>query len=329
MFDQKIDIIFDPTLHRYTDSFGNEYTSVTTLIGEVEKPFDKEYWSMYKALEKSGYSVRPYFKGNSFYINNIPYTIQALKLGVLPLPYTQDMILDDWARINREACIRGNKKHDYLESCINKFSPGDTKRWDTLRNTPKDFLLEITDKKALDKSPLKFTDPKVYKVLIYLLDRGYVLFAEKRVYSFYYLVAGTIDVFAYNPTTKEFVIVDWKTNKKQMHFNSGYYKKVWIINDKGEREKVESNEWVTTEEKFLSPLQHLDVCKGNLYGMQLSIYAYLCELQGFIFKRLALVHFRDDVPVTIYNNLPYLRDEAYTLLEWKIRETKKYRKPIY
>ena len=37
--------------HVYWDDEGN-YISVTTLIGHYCQPFDKEFWSSYKALEK-------------------------------------------------------------------------------------------------------------------------------------------------------------------------------------------------------------------------------------------------------------------------------------
>ena len=45
-------LYFDEGPHRYTDTLGNEYRSVTTLIGDYYPHFDADYWAHKKAKEQ-------------------------------------------------------------------------------------------------------------------------------------------------------------------------------------------------------------------------------------------------------------------------------------
>ena len=45
-------ILFEPKEHKYTHSItGKEFISVTTLVDKYKKPYDSDYWSLYKALK--------------------------------------------------------------------------------------------------------------------------------------------------------------------------------------------------------------------------------------------------------------------------------------
>ena len=44
-------LYFDEGPHKYTDTYGNEYISVTTIIGNYSPKFDKDYWLHKKAKE--------------------------------------------------------------------------------------------------------------------------------------------------------------------------------------------------------------------------------------------------------------------------------------
>ena len=44
-------LYFQENGHKYTDSYGNEYISVTTIIGNYAPKFDKNYWLHKKARE--------------------------------------------------------------------------------------------------------------------------------------------------------------------------------------------------------------------------------------------------------------------------------------
>lgn len=47
-------VAFNDSAHTYWDinNLKKEYISVTTLIGSYAQPFDSDFWSKYKALEK-------------------------------------------------------------------------------------------------------------------------------------------------------------------------------------------------------------------------------------------------------------------------------------
>lgn len=60
--------------HKYTDTSGSEYLSVTTLIGNYVEPFNEKYWAHRKAKEQ----------GRS-----------------------EKSIKAEWNRIKNEACSRG------------------------------------------------------------------------------------------------------------------------------------------------------------------------------------------------------------------------------
>ena len=47
------DICFNENTHKYWDNSTKEnFTSVTTLIHKFTQPFDEEFWSKYKAIER-------------------------------------------------------------------------------------------------------------------------------------------------------------------------------------------------------------------------------------------------------------------------------------
>lgn len=251
-------ITFNEELHSYTDEDNSVYTSVTTLIGEYTPKFDEKYWSNYKARE-SGVS--------------------------------QKEILDNWKQINKESLVKGNTEHKLLENSIN----------DSIR-PKKDHLLitalnrltghEFTNVNLdiLAQSDLAKKYPTIFEFLRTKINQRWRLYVEKRTYSFDHLVAGTIDCLLVKGG--QFMIVDWKTNKKELHFKSGYYKKVGGI---------ESTQWIDKKEYMLGPLKHLEHCKGIIYTMQLSLYAYILELWGLECVGLVLYHIRDSIVPKAYN----------------------------
>jgi len=260
-------ITFNEALHTYTDEDNNCYTSVTTLIGKYVPQFDKDYWSKYKANQA----------------------------GV-----SQNDILNNWSRITEDACAKGTKEHKLLEDSINNSIVNEPRT----NYQSKEFLLvtalnkltgcEFTNVNIdiLAQSNLAKKYPDIFDYLRTKILEGFRLFVEKRTYSHEHLVAGTIDCLLVKG--KQFIIVDWKTNKKELHFKSGYYKKV---------NGIESTQWVDKKEYFLAPLNHLEHCKGNVYTMQLSLYAYILELWGLQCIGLVLYHIREGLKPKAYNIL--------------------------
>lgn len=239
-------LFFDEGPHRYTDTLGNEYRSVTTLIGDYYNHFDADYWAHKKAREQ----------GKS-----------------------EKQIRAEWDRIKDEACERGTATHNGLEDAIKNVSKfKDAIRY--LECTKSGRCITIADIPLLLPKPLnveEFRDatqnkyPEIYRVFDFYTERGYTIYSEIGAFLIDYLISGTIDIFCYRPT--DFVILDWKTNRDGLKFEAGYYKK-----DKSTIPNQLTNEWVKKRQSMLPPLNHLDDCNGMHYTMQLSLYAIMAEI---------------------------------------------------
>lgn len=117
---------------------------------------------------------------------------------------------------------------------------------------------------------------------------------EELLYNEDYLIAGQADlVVYYEDNTVD--IIDWKTNR--------------LINKKSKYGKKGLTE----------ATKDLQDCNYVHYNLQLSIYAYLLELEGFKVGRLLIPHLTDD-GVVLYE-LDYLRDTVISLLEEFKNET--------
>lgn len=262
----KRNIIFNEEFHTYTDEDNNPYTSVTTLIGEYTPKFNSDYWSKYKARETN---------------------------------LSQGEILDNWKEINDESKVKGNREHKLLEDSINDaINYNKNENYKSVKEqllvtalnrlTGKEFTNVNIDILAHSNLAKKYST--IFEFLRTKINQGFKLYVEKRTYSYEHLVAGTIDCLLVKG--KQFMIVDWKTNKKELHFKSGYYKKV---------NGIESTQWIDTNETMLGPLKSLQHCKGTIYTMQLSLYAYILELWGMECIGLILYHIRDSQLPKAYN----------------------------
>lgn len=287
-------ITFDPVPHTYTDETGKRYTSATTLIGKVEPVFDAEFWAMYRAIDKADrYKPRPFLEKRmieiTYYGKRRKFPISALYEGAVPLLKDPAVIRAEWKVMADDACDWGNKKHDYLESCVNKFA--DTKSL-AIHHIPeygggKDYNFKVTNLAELENSPLRFTYPTIYERIAQYVRAGWVVYAEKRIYVAEFGIAGTIDLLLVKG--KKFMIIDWKTNKKPLIFTSGYYKKEWNAD---RTKKIETKQWVPRNETFKYPLTRVPHCKGETYTLQISLYAYMCELWGLEYHGNILCHIR-------------------------------------
>ena len=240
-------LYFDEGPHKYTDTLGNEYKSVTTLIGDYHNKFDADYWAHKKAVEQ-GKSER--------------------------------QIKAEWERIKNEACERGTATHNGLEDAIKDVSKFKN-AIKYLDNVESGRCITVADIPALIPKPLdiaEFKDktenkyPEIYDTFEYYTQRGYTIYSEIGAYLMDYLVSGTIDILCYRED--QFVILDWKTNRDGLKFEAGYYKK-----DKTMIPNQLTDKWVSTpRKKMLPPLGHLEDCNGMHYTMQLSLYALMVEL---------------------------------------------------
>lgn len=240
-------LYFQEDGHKYTDSLGNPYLSVTTLIHDRYVPtFDRNYWLHKKAQE----------------------------LGT-----SEKALAKQWQKITDEACSRGTATHNSLEEAIKDVSMFEKaiKYLIDVESGRKITIADIPDctPKPLDIDEFKKATnnkyPEIYRVFDFYTNRGYTIYSEIGAYLMDYLISGTIDILCYRPT--DFVILDWKTNRQGLQFTSGYYKK-----DKHTKPQQLTNEWVDKNESMLAPLTHLPNCNGMHYSMQLSMYALMTEL---------------------------------------------------
>ena len=239
-------LFFDEGPHKYNDTLGNEYRSVTTLIGDYYNHFDADYWAHKKAREQ----------GKS-----------------------EKQIRAEWDRIKDEACERGTATHNGIEDAIKSVSKF-KEAIKYLEEAKSGRCITIADIPDLIPRPLDVEEfkeatnnkyPEIYRVFDFYTERGYTIYSEIGAFLIDYLISGTIDIFCYRPT--DFVILDWKTNRDGLKFEAGYYKK-----DKSTIPNQLTNEWVKKKQFMLPPLNHLDDCNGMHYTMQLSLYALMSEI---------------------------------------------------
>ena len=121
---QNGNIAFNEEAHKYWDvtNPSRKFTSVTTIIEKFGQPFDKEFWSAYKALqelltpdawaiEKKSLLASKKFDRALLQVHNISEN---------DFNRTQQNILDSWAEENRKSCERGTKIHADLENSFYK-----------------------------------------------------------------------------------------------------------------------------------------------------------------------------------------------------------------
>lgn len=238
-------LYFDEGPHKYTDTNGHEYRSVTTLIGDYYPHFEADYWARKKAKEQGK-------------------TVKQIKA--------------EWDIIKNEACERGTATHNGIEDAIKDVSmfKNAIKYLECIKTGR---CVTVADIPNLVPKPLDLDEfrkatnnkyPKIYDVFDFYIQRGYTIYSEIGAFLIDYLISGTIDILCYKPDS--FYILDWKTNRDGLKFEAGYYKK-----DKTIVPNQLTDQWVRKSEKMLAPLAHLDNCNGMHYTMQLSLYALMVE----------------------------------------------------
>lgn len=283
-------IYFNEAKHKYTDELGNEYVSATTLIGKYEEKFDVDYWARYKSKE-----------GKGIYKNQTPSQIKKM-----------------WERGTKVACDIGNEKHNYIDERI-KISNGYSKNFrfknkdrlytiDLVLDNPNLGVISLDE---LIKLGLKDRFPIIFNRIKELVERGFRVFSEIGVYNYDFLISGMIDLLLLNEHG-EFYILDWKTNKAPIRFESGYFKK--------DKFGALTDNYVLLDKTFLPPIAHIAKSKGNTYGLQLSLYSHLLEEFGLKRIDAELYHITHDFgenKLNIINvvNTPYFKKEVATLME--------------
>lgn len=294
---QNGNIAFIEETHKYFDVTNPDakFTSVTTMIHEYTQPFDKEFWSAYKALEKlltkEAWNIEKKSLLSTKKFDKV--LLELHDISENDFNREQQAILDEWDNENRKSCDRGTKIHADLENsfytkkkdiCLSKFEIGG-----------------------------KFECRKDYSDLD--IENGvYPEYLISRVSEDGKLrIAGQIDLLV--KKGNKIIIADYKTNKKI-------------------ETKSFFNTKTKTSVKMKFPLNNLDDVNYWHYTLQLSTYAWMIQKLNpeFEIEDLVMIHFDHSDNMTVYH-LPYLKEEVVKMLnhfkkESSLKANREKRKPI-
>ena len=282
---QNGNIAFEEEAHIYYDVTqpDQKFISVTTLIHSFTQPFDKEFWSAYKALEKlldkDSWAIEKKSLLSTKKFDKVLLEMHEIEEN--DFNREQQAILDAWDEENRKSCERGTRIHADLENSFYKKG------------------------KDIDISKYqiggKFECRKDYNALD--LENGiYPEYLISRISPDGKLrIAGQIDLLV--KKGNKFIIGDWKTNKK-IETKSFYNK----------------NTKSSVKMKF--PLNNLDDVNYYHYALQLSTYAWMIQQLDpeYEIEDLVLVHFDHEDNMTVYH-MPYLKDEVIKMLTFYKKES--------
>lgn len=276
---------FNEIEHIYWDATcpNEKFVSVTTLIHKFTQPFDKEFWSAYRALErllsKEAWAIEKKSLLNTKKFDKV--ILESYSIDENDFNREQQAVLDEWDLENRKSCERGTKIHADLENSF------------------------YTKKKDIDISKYhiggKFECIKNHNEL----DLEYGVYPEYLIHRVSddgrLRIAGQIDLLVKKGNS--IICADWKTNKK-IDMKS-------FFNTKSK-----------TSVKMKYPLNNLDDCNFNHYALQLSTYAWMLQKINpeFEIEDLILVHFDHSNNMTVYH-VPYLKDEVIKMLAFYKKES--------
>lgn len=276
---QNGNVCFNDENHCYWNVNDNEkYISVTTLIHQFTQPFDKEFWSAYKALEKlipkDSWAIEKKSLLNSKKFDKS--ILDVYDISENDFNKTQQDILDSWDEENRKSCERGTQIHSDIENSFYK--------------KPKDISLKKFGIGGKFECKKDHTE----------LDLEYGVYPEYLIYreseDGILRIAGQVDLII--KSGNEIVIVDHKTNKKI-------------------EQKSFYNSKTRSSAKMKYPLNNLDDVNFYHYTMQLSTYAWMLQKinPNFIIKDLILNHYDHNGNNTLYH-CEYLKDEVERMLRF-------------
>ena len=276
---QNGNVCFNDENHCYWNVNDNEkYISVTTLIHQFTQPFDKEFWSAYKALEKlipkDSWAIEKKSLLNSKKFDKS--ILDVYDISENDFNKTQQDILDSWDEENRKSCERGTQIHSDIENSFYK--------------KPKDISLKKFGIGGKFECKKDHTE----------LDLEYGVYPEYLIYreseDGILRIAGQVDLII--KSGNEITIVDHKTNKKI-------------------EQKSFYNAKTRSSTKMKYPLNNLDDVNFYHYTMQLSTYAWMLQKinPNFIIKDLILNHYDHNGNNTLYH-CEYLKDEVERMLRF-------------
>ena len=187
-----------------------------------------------------------------------------------------EKVLNEWEYKNEFSKAKGTTCHEYAQA---KWTP---RYWERINF---DGSLEYFE--AVEKIKKQADNFKIdYKDKLEHLADEFVIGSEE------YDIASAIDHLFVNKATGGLVLVDYKTNS-DIHKNEKY------------------------AGKMKAPLSSLKDTTLNHYYIQLSIYKYLVEkYAGVKVDEMFIVYMSENIENYQIINVPYLKKEVETILEW-------------
>lgn len=270
---------FNDDAHVYWNEKTNEkYISVTTLIGKFENPYDSEFWSKYKAFERLvSPEVFKFEKGGllqSKRWNN--KLLETYDLDEVTFNGTQQDILDEWAKTNKESCERGTKIHAEME---NKYYAKPKHTFKNVFGINGEFVCK---KNNMDLNVEKGIFPEY---LVYRESEDGIL-----------KLAGQIDLLVKDGN--DIYIIDYKTNK-ELKFKSYF--------DTGSRKNIMMGYPINNIQDC--NFMHYTLQLSTYAWMIQKINP------NFNIKKLIIIHYDHDGNVKHYE-LDYLKDDVQRMLAY-------------
>lgn len=270
-----------------------KYISVTTLIGKFEQPYDRDFWSGYKALQKlipeEFFNVEKKVLLDTHKLDK-QYYLDTYSIREVDFNLAQQDILDEWAESNRASCERGTAIHSRIE---HEFLDAGTCELQKYGLGGK-FNVRSGD------TPLD-EEKGVYPEYLIHVDDGDLH------------LAGQIDLLIKDGN--DIYIYDWKTNKKldeKSYFNSKTKK-------------------YTMMKYPLTDIMDCNKCHYTLQ-LSMYAWMIQHNNPDLNIRRLKLVHYDHQGNVTEHE-LEYKKDTVERLIRYwkkqgKIEERRALRKPI-
>ena len=256
---QNGNIAFEEEAHIYYDVTKPEqkFISVTTLIHSFTQPFDKEFWSAYKALEKLLPKEDWAIEKKSL-LNTKKFDKVLLELHNITedeFNKEQQAILDAWDLENRNSCERGTKIHADLENSFYKKK----QNIDLSKYQIGGKFECIKDHNELDLENGVYPEYLISRVS----DDGKLR------------IAGQIDLLV--KRGNKIIIGDWKTNKKYplnnlddvnyWHYTLQLSTYAWMIQKKNPEFEIEDLVLVHFDHNDNMTVYHLPYLKDEVIKM--------------------------------------------------------------
>jgi hypothetical protein len=260
-------VLFDEPSHSYTTKKGRQYISATTLIGRYKPPFDADYWSTYKGIERTITEVLNFSgwvkfkKADGGFKTVIERFFRSESEGGASdeekemATTAKKAVLEEWDYERNVACRNGTAFHKSKE-----------KEWlDEEKHEVLGKTMDIGKAFSSQGTPIELD----------LLKDG--VYSEITLWNNFYEVAGQADIAIVETIDgiRYVDIDDYKTNKK---ISTESYQ----------------NPRTKQRDMMFRPLGSLMDCNFQHYELQMSLYAYMFECYGYVVRSLNFRHYNNE-----------------------------------